>query len=95
MESGLLSLQELATAQALCAAADVDFIKTSTGYAAIGAELEKVRALHGRLSGQMRIKASGGIRTVAQALAFLAAGADRIGTSALLVAGAPEEPVGY
>lgn len=64
------------------AAAGVDFLKTSTGlHAAGGATLADVTLLaqHGRPS---RVKAAGGIRTLADARAMIAAGADRLGCSA-------------
>jgi deoxyribose-phosphate aldolase len=61
--------------------AGADFIKTSTGFGPGGARLEDVALMKREVPG-IRIKASGGIRTFAQAQAFLAAGASRIGTSA-------------
>ncbi|MHC4076054.1 MAG: deoxyribose-phosphate aldolase [Planctomycetota bacterium] len=68
---------------AIRAAADAgaDFIKTSTGFhSAGGATPEDVRLIH-QTAPECKVKASGGIRTAGQALAMLAAGADRIGTS--------------
>lgn len=62
----------------------VDFIKTSTGFAHAGANLDHVRRwneLRGR-SPRPLIKAAGGIRSLNQALAFIDAGADRLGLSA-------------
>lgn len=61
-----------------------DFIKTSTGFASGGATLEDVRLLRECVGPDVRVKAAGGIRTFEQAQAFLEAGADRIGTSALI-----------
>jgi deoxyribose-phosphate aldolase len=59
-----------------------DFIKTSTGFhPAGGASLEAIRLMKKHGDG-IRIKASGGIRDVATALAMLDAGADRLGLSA-------------
>ena len=59
-----------------------DFIKTSTGlHPAGGATVEDVRLIK-ETAPRCRIKASGGIRTAEQALAMLAAGADRLGASA-------------
>ena len=60
-----------------------DFIKTSTGFSTGGATLEDVRLFRERISPDIRVKAAGGIRTFEQAQAFLEAGADRIGSSAL------------
>jgi deoxyribose-phosphate aldolase len=60
----------------------VDFVKTSTGmHPAGGATVEDVLLMR-QHAGYCKIKASGGIRTVKQALEMLEAGADRIGTSA-------------
>lgn len=62
----------------------VDFVKTSTGlHEAGGASVRAVRLLR-RCAGSLRIKASGGVRTLAQARALLEAGADRLGASASL-----------
>ena len=61
-----------------------EFIKTSTGFAAGGATVEDVQLFREHISPDMRIKAAGGIRTFEQAQAMLEAGADRIGTSALV-----------
>ncbi len=65
------------------------FVKTSTGYGPGGATLEDVRLLKKTVP-DLLIKASGGIRTYEQAIAFVEAGASRIGTSAgpAIVAGA-------
>ena len=58
----------------------VDFLKTSTGYAEGGATLEDVTLLRQHSPNQVQVKASGGIRTLEQALAFIQAGATRLGT---------------
>lgn len=85
IESGVLSMDEVKILCELCTAAGADFVKTSTGYAATGAELEKVQFMREILPTHIRIKASGGIRTREAALAYIQAGAHRIGTSALLI----------
>ncbi len=59
-----------------------DFIKTSTGYGSGGATLEDVKLMKACVGSQIQVKASGGIRTVDDALAMVQAGASRIGTSA-------------
>ena len=61
-----------------------EFIKTSTGFAGGGATLEDIQLFKKYVTGDTKIKAAGGIRSVADAEAFLAAGADRLGTSSLL-----------
>jgi deoxyribose-phosphate aldolase len=59
-----------------------DFVKTSTGFhPAGGATVEAVRALAAAVGGRLGVKAAGGIRTTADALAMVAAGATRIGAS--------------
>lgn len=93
IETALLSEAELETAARLCAVAGAHFVKTSTGFASRGASVRDVELLRAVLPPTVRIKASGGIRTRAQALALLAAGADRLGTSqslAILQADADE-----
>ena len=59
-----------------------DFIKTSTGFGTGGATLEDVRLMKECVGDKIKIKAAGGIRTIEDALKFVAAGASRIGTSA-------------
>ena len=61
-----------------------EFIKTSTGFAGGGATLEDIRLFREHLPKGKRIKAAGGIRSVEDAEAFLAAGADRLGSSSLV-----------
>nr|GFD49542.1 hypothetical protein [Tanacetum cinerariifolium] len=77
IETALLTEEEMATAARLCAEAGANFVKTSTGFASRGASVADVELLRRVLPPEVRIKASGGIRTRAQALALLAAGADR------------------
>ena len=81
IETALLTEAELETAARLCAEAGAHFVKTSTGFASRGASVADVELLRRVLPAHVRIKASGGIRTREQALALLAAGADRLGTS--------------
>ena len=58
------------------------FVKTSTGFGPGGATLEDVRLLRANISQEMEVKASGGIRDIEAARAFIEAGATRLGTSA-------------
>ncbi len=81
IETALLTEEEMETAARLCAEAGAHFVKTSTGFASRGASVADVELLRRVLPPHICIKASGGIRTRAQALALLAAGADRLGTS--------------
>jgi deoxyribose-phosphate aldolase len=61
--------------------AGAEFVKTCTGFFG-GATVEVVKRLHETAQGRIKIKASGGIRNLAQTEALIAAGADRIGSSA-------------
>ena len=61
-----------------------DFIKTSTGFSTGGATVEDVKLFKAHIGPDIRVKASGGIRTFEQAQAMIEAGADRIGASALV-----------
>lgn len=64
------------------------YIKTSTGFGtpapgiAVGATVEDVRLMKSEVGDAVKVKAAGGIRTLADALAMIEAGAERIGTSA-------------
>ena len=64
------------------------FIKTSTGFGtpaagkAVGATVEDVRLMKAEVGDAIKVKAAGGVRTLADALAMIEAGAERIGTSA-------------
>lgn len=57
------------------------YIKTSTGFGTGGATLEDVRLMKAGVGDEIKIKAAGGVRTAAQFLAMIEAGASRIGTS--------------
>ena len=61
-----------------------DFIKTSTGFGTGGATLEDVALLRANIGSQVRIKASGGMRSAQDHEAFFDAGADRLGTSSAI-----------
>jgi deoxyribose-phosphate aldolase len=80
LETALLTPAEIKMAAELCMDAGVAFLKTSTGWQG-GATVEVVSQLRDITHGQVGIKASGGIRTVEQALLLVQAGATRLGTS--------------
>ncbi len=65
----------------LCEDAGADFIKTSTGFGTAGAKIADIVAWAAARRGGIQLKASGGIKTLADAQALLAAGATRLGTS--------------
>ena len=66
----------------ICDEAGADFVKTSTGYGSGGATVEDLRLMRRSCSERVRVKAAGGVRTLDQALAVRAAGADRFGATA-------------
>ncbi|WP_449242368.1 deoxyribose-phosphate aldolase [Desulfovibrio sp.] len=82
LETALLTDAEKVLACRLAAGAGAAFVKTCTGFSGGGATEADVRLLRANVPGHIGVKASGGIRTRAQALALLAAGADRLGASA-------------
>lgn len=82
IEAALLADEEKREAAVLAAGSGADYVKTSTGMSAAGgATVADVRLLVEALGGRAKVKAAGGIRDTRSALALLAAGADRIGTS--------------
>lgn len=82
LENALLSQEEKILACALALEAGVDFVKTSTGFAASGATAADVVLMRGVVGLKMGVKAAGGIRTAAQFMDMVEAGANRIGASA-------------
>lgn len=82
IETALLTTEEIEKACEICVAAEADYVKTSTGFAARGASLEDIKLMRRVLPNHMKIKASGGIKTIADAEALIKAGADRLGCSA-------------
>lgn len=81
IETSLLSHEEKVAACRLAVEAGAAFVKTSTGLAGGGATEDDVRLMRATVGPAVGVKASGGIRTLKDALAMLAAGANRIGTS--------------
>ena len=61
-----------------------DFIKTSTGFGTGGATVEDVKLMKSVVGDEVKVKAAGGIRDLKTALAMIEAGAERLGTSALV-----------
>ena len=82
LETCELSKEEIVTACRLVKAAGAQFVKTSTGFAAKGADAADIRLMRETVGPNYGVKASGGIRNLDQALAMLEAGANRIGVSA-------------
>lgn len=91
VESGLLNREEIIHCCKLYGKMGIDFMKTSTGQAEKSASVEDVRLMRKELPEQVRIKASGGIRTYAFAMELVEAGATRIGCSGSLTIVAQEK----
>ena len=81
LETAYLDDAQKAIAAQIAVAAGADFVKTSTGFGPEGATVEDVRLLRSIVGPSVGVKASGGIRTLDDALAMIDAGADRLGTS--------------
>jgi deoxyribose-phosphate aldolase len=83
VESAALTDTQLVEACRAAVDAGADFVKTSTGFhPAGGASTHAVELMRRTVGPTIGVKASGGIRTLADALAMIEAGADRIGASA-------------
>ncbi|WP_374711641.1 deoxyribose-phosphate aldolase [Symbiobacterium terraclitae] len=82
IETGLLTDEEKVTACRLAQEAGADFVKTSTGFGHGGATVADVALMRRTVGPAMGVKASGGVRDLATALAMVEAGANRIGASA-------------
>jgi deoxyribose-phosphate aldolase len=84
IETCLLTEDEKKKAAEIIKRTGADYIKTSTGFAGGGATVEDVRNLKAWVGEGVKVKASGGIRTREFALELVKAGAERLGTSAIL-----------
>ena len=81
IEAGLLDHKEIELACRIVNQSGADFIKTSTGFSSAGgATIEALEIMSGH-RGRLKVKAAGGIRSLATALAMLRAGSDRLGAS--------------
>jgi deoxyribose-phosphate aldolase len=81
LETALLTHDEILKATECAIRAGAAYVKTSTGFGPGGASVDAVRLLKAAAGDRAKVKAAGGIRTLAEARAMLAAGADRLGTS--------------
>ena len=84
IETCLLSDMEKIKLCQLAAKEEVAYVKTSTGFSTGGATREDVALLRDNLPASVKVKASGGIRTLEDGQAYLDLGADRLGASALV-----------
>ena len=82
IETCLLDDEEKIIACKLAKKAGADFVKTSTGFNMSGATSEDVALMYETVSPNLKVKASGGIRTYEDAIKMINAGASRIGVSA-------------
>jgi len=80
LETTLLTAEEIERLCEICSEVGVNYVKNSTGFNG-GATVEIISNLRNLLHEDIKIKASGGIRTTADAEKLIAAGADRIGSS--------------
>jgi deoxyribose-phosphate aldolase len=81
LETSILTDAELARAVELAIAAGMDYIKTASGFNGPGATVAIIERMRTLAAGRVKIKAAGGIRTRADALAMIDAGAHLLGTS--------------
>ncbi|MGL4483690.1 MAG: deoxyribose-phosphate aldolase [Anaerovoracaceae bacterium] len=82
IETCLLSNFEIEQACLIAMESGADYIKTSTGFSTAGASPEQIKLIRETVGDMIKIKASGGIKTLEEAEKMIAAGADRIGSSA-------------
>jgi deoxyribose-phosphate aldolase len=81
LETCYLTEEEKIRGCKLAMEAGAAFVKTSTGFGSAGATLEDVRLMRKAVGNRLGVKAAGGIRTLADALRMIEAGADRLGLS--------------
>ncbi len=81
IETCYLTDDEKKTASSVVMNTGAEFIKTSTGFGPSGAKISDIEIIKSVTKGNIGIKAAGGIKTLEDAMAFINAGATRIGTS--------------
>ncbi len=97
IETGLLTDEEKATATRLSCEAGAHFVKTCTGVSAGVATVADIQLMKANLTEGVCLKASAGIRSYADAVALIEAGATRLGTSAgiAIITGQPVDKGAY
>ena len=95
VEACLLTQEEKLKLCQIVSEAGADYIKTSTGFSTGGATREDVALFRAHVGPDVKVKAAGGIRTLQDAEDFLRAGAERLGTSALVTLVKGQQPKGY
>lgn len=83
LETSDYSKTEIAIMSLICKEAQMDFVKTSTGFSTGGATLHDVALLRRCVGNKIGVKASGGIKTTEDAMRMIEHGANRIGASSL------------
>ena len=86
IEACLLTEEEKIKMCQLVTEAGADYIKTSTGFSTGGATREDVALMKANVGPEVKVKAAGGIKDLADAADFVALGADRLGTSRVVKA---------
>lgn len=81
IETCFLTSEEIVRASILSKQSGADFVKTSTGFGPFGAKADDVALMRDTVGSIMGVKASGGIRSLDDALMMINAGATRLGTS--------------
>lgn len=81
IETCLLDEEEKKKACEIAKEAKAHFVKTSTGFSTGGAKVEDIRLMKSVVGDELKVKASGGVRTKEDAMKMIDAGADRIGAS--------------
>jgi deoxyribose-phosphate aldolase len=95
IETCLLTEDEKVKMCQVVTAAGADYIKTSTGFSAAGATFADVELFAKHIGPNVKIKAAGGISSMADAEKFLSLGADRLGTSRIIKIVKQEQSTGY
>jgi len=91
IETCLLTEEEKVQLCAIVSASGADYIKTSTGFSVAGATFEDVALLRRCCDQKVKVKAAGGISSLADAEKFIELGADRLGTSRIVKIAIAEE----
>jgi len=94
VETGLLSEGEVKKASRAAAKAGADFVKTCSGFGPRGVTRRDVELIRSEVGEEIRVKASGGVRSLRQAMELIEAGADRIGTSSAVKIAMEAEELG-
>ncbi len=95
IETCLLTEEEKVKMCKIVTAAGADYIKTSTGFSKAGAAFEDIKLFEENVGAGVKIKAAGGISSMADAEKFLTLGAERLGTSRIVKIVKNEEASGY